>query len=268
MTSPSTTRVLMYHGVDRVSGDRDPHGMFVTPARFRAQMEQLLESGFTPVSEETYLESLTGPPLPRRSVLITFDDGYVGVGEHAAPVLDELGIPAVLYVPVDLLGKHATWLDDHHPIMSAAEVRALEAQGITIGAHAFDHADLTAVTDTDLYRQTAGTREALSELLGRPIRTFAFPYGHHDARARRAVAAAGYDAAFSVHERGGRFGIQRIDVNATDTLRTFKVKMHRLYPSARRASRYFPHARRLAHTVLGRALRPEPEIDVLAEARP
>jgi len=264
MTRSPTTRVLMYHGVDRVSAERDPHGMFVTPASFRAQMEQLLESGFTPVSEEAYLASLQGEPLPHRSVLITFDDGYVGVGEHAAPVLAELGMPAVLYVPLEVLGKHATWLTHRHPIMSADEVRDLAASGLTVGAHAFDHADLTTLTDADLRRQTAEAREELARVAGRPVRTFAFPYGRHDARTRRAVEAAGYHAAFAVHERGGRFGIQRVDVNATDTLRTFGVKLHRLYPTARRASRHFPRLRWTAHTLLGRA--EQPEIDALAEA--
>jgi peptidoglycan/xylan/chitin deacetylase (PgdA/CDA1 family) len=255
MRTRAPARVLMYHGVDHVSRERDPHGMFVTPANFRAQMEQLLASGFVPVSEQAYLAAQAGGRLPRKAVLITFDDGYQGVGEHAAPILAELGIPSVLYVPVDLLGGRATWLGDRYryPLLSAEEVQGLRAQGMAIGAHGSDHADLTLAGDADLVRQTLETRIALTELLGEEISTFAHPYGVHDERVRAAVESAGYAAAFSVHEAAGRFGIQRVDVNATDTLRTLRVKLHGLYPAARRTSRHVPRARRLVHDLLGSA---------------
>lgn len=261
MRSPAPARVLMYHGVDHVSRDRDPHGMFVTPANFRAQMEQLLEAGFVPVTEAAYLAALGGARLPRKAVLVTFDDGYQGVGEHAAPILESLGIPSVLYVLADLLGGRADWLGDRlrYPLLSAGEVQGLRTQGMAIGAHGLDHADLTDVDDAELRRQTRETRTALTELLGAEVSTFAFPYGAHDRRARTAVEAAGYRAAFSVHQPAGRFGIQRVDVNATDTLRTLRVKLHGLYPAARRTSRHVPRARRLVHDLLGSAYdAPEP----------
>ncbi|MBM7520310.1 polysaccharide deacetylase family protein [Nocardioides nitrophenolicus] len=267
MRTRAPARVLMYHGVDHVGRERDPHGMFVTPANFRAQMELLLESGFVPVTEDAYLAALGGDRLPRRAVLITFDDGYQGVGEHAAPILESLGIPSVLYVPVGLLGGRADWLGDRlrYPLLSAGEVQGLRTQGMAIGAHGLDHADLTRLGDAELLRQTQETRDTLAELLGTEVPTFAFPYGAHDARVRDAVAAAGYRAAFSVHEAAGRFGIQRVDVNATDTLRTLRVKLHGLYPAARRTSRHVPRARRLVHDLLGSA---HDDSGALAVARP
>lgn len=256
-------RVLMYHGVDRVDREYDPHGLFVTPENFRAQMEHLLENGFAPISEAAYLAGLGGDRLPNKAVLITFDDGYVGVGEHAAPILGALGIPSLLFVPTDLLGRRADWLDEglRYPILSAEEVAGLPAQGMAIGAHGTDHADLTSVDDADLHRQVVESRTVLAELLGGSVDSFAFPYGCHDDRARAAVEAAGYRAAFSVHERGGRFGIQRVDVNATDTLRTFGIKAHRLYPMARRTSRYLPQVRRALHQWLGSAYDSQPSAE-------
>lgn len=252
MRRPSC-RVLMYHGVDRIPTERDPHGLFVTPENFRAHMEHLLESGHVPVGESAYLAALRGTPLPRKAVLVTFDDGYLGVGEHAAPVLEALGIPSILYVPTDLLGGHATWMGEgfDYPLLSAEDVRHLATGGMTIGAHSLDHSDLTAATDAGLRRHTLAAREALTGLLGAEVRTFAHPYGYHDARVRAAVSAAGYDAAFAVHDHAGRFGIQRVDVNATDTLRTLRLKLHRHYPTARRMSDHFPRARRVAHDLMG-----------------
>lgn len=260
MRRPSAL-VLMYHGVDRVRAATDPHGMFVTPASFRAQVEQLLEAGFVPVSEQAYLDGLGGAPLPRRAVLITFDDGYLGVGEHAAPVLASLGVPSVLYVPVGLIGGWSDWLDPghRHPLMTPGDLRSVRAQGMAVGTHGLDHSDLTTLSDAELRRHTVETRQVLEAVVGDQVRSFAFPYGNHDARARAAVRAAGYRAAFAVHRPVDGYAIRRIDVNASDTMRTFRLKLRRFYPVAWRASDRFPPARRVVHDLLGRAPRDEDE---------
>lgn len=255
--SRSRPLVLMYHGVDTVSAARDPHGMFVTPAAFRAQVEQLLESGFAPVSEEAYLDGLRGGPLPHKPVLLTFDDGYVGVGEHAAPLLASFGLPSILYVPAGLVGGRSDWLDPphRHPLMSGAELRTVRSQGMAIGAHGFDHSDLTTLTDPELRRHVEETGGILRALLGESVSSFAFPYGSHDARVRAAVRAAGYRAAFAVHDSADEFALPRVDVNAVDTMRTFRLKLRRSYPAARRATDHLPLVRRVAHDLLGRAPR-------------
>jgi peptidoglycan/xylan/chitin deacetylase (PgdA/CDA1 family) len=256
MRRPSAL-VLMYHGVDRVSAARDPHGMFVTPAAFRAQIEQLLESGFVPVTERRYVDALRGGSLPKKAVLITFDDGYVGLGEHAAPVLASFGLPSVLYMPSGLIGGYSDWLEPghRHRLMSGDELRAVQARGMSVGAHGFDHSDLTTLSDVEVGRHTAETRQVLEALIGEEVRSFAFPYGTQNARARAAVRAAGYQAAFAVHAGVDDFAIPRVDVNAVDTMRTFRLKLRPFYPPVRRATDRFPAARRMAHDLLGRASR-------------
>ncbi len=247
--------VLMYHGIDRVPAERDPHGMFVTPAAFRAQVEWMLGAGHVPISERTFLAGLAGAPLPRKAVLITFDDGYTGVGEHAAPLLASLGVPSLLFVPAGLLGGVSTWLEPRHQhrLMSADDVRDVHRQGMAVGAHGFDHCALTGLVDTDVRRHTVETRAALESVVGEPVRTFAFPYGTHDRRARHAVRAAGYRAAFAVHDAVDDFAVRRVDVNALDTMRTFRLKLRPFYPAARSATDRLPAARRIAHDLLGRA---------------
>ncbi|WP_344112748.1 polysaccharide deacetylase family protein [Nocardioides humi] len=249
----------MYHGIERVSSARDPYGMFVAPDAFRQQVEHLLEAGYVPIDETTYAAALRGADVPRKAVLITFDDGYVGVGEHAAPILVSLGVPSVLYVPAGLVGGRSDWLAARyrHPLLSAAELREVSAAGMAIGAHGFDHADLTRLGDADLRRQVVETRAELARVVGRPVRSFAFPYGAHDARVRLAVERAGYDHAFAVHDAVPGFANGRVDVNATDTLRSFRIKLHRHYPRARLATDRVPLLRRKAHDLVGRAPRVE-----------
>ena len=60
------------------------------------------------------------------------------------------------------------------------QLRAMAAAGIEIGAHAYTHADLGAITDPRvLHHEVVAAKEELQKALGRPVRYFAFPYGLH-----------------------------------------------------------------------------------------
>ena len=94
-------RALEYHRIDEPSAepDLDPGLISATPQEFRSQMELVAEH-YNVVSIHTVLAAQRGESsLPAGAVLITFDDGYRDFAEHAWPVLRELGLPAVLFVP-------------------------------------------------------------------------------------------------------------------------------------------------------------------------
>jgi peptidoglycan/xylan/chitin deacetylase (PgdA/CDA1 family) len=95
--------ILMYHSV---MPDPDQHvdslnGIIHSQSSFRQQME-LLAREYHPISlDELTTQLRTGGSLHRRSVVITFDDGYSDNYEVAMPILNELGVPATFYVTVD-----------------------------------------------------------------------------------------------------------------------------------------------------------------------
>ena len=94
-------RALEYHRIDEPSAepDLDPGLISATPQEFRSQMELVAER-YNVVSIRTVLAAQRGEAsLPAGAVLITFDDGYRDFEEHAWPVLRELSLPAVLFVP-------------------------------------------------------------------------------------------------------------------------------------------------------------------------
>lgn len=225
-----TTRepvVLMYHGFTTVRRDDDPENLFVTEDALRAQLSYLLDRGWTPLTLTDYLAIRAGSRRPRRSFLVTIDDGLDSVAGIAAPLLAELGVPAVAFIPSDLMGNAAQWLPEpaDAAILDRHAVAALGAAGIEIGGHGADHRDLREMSADELFRQTSAVRAELARTTGYAPRAFAYPYGHFDDAARRAVAAAGYDVAFSVFDDAGTFAISRVDVNATDTIASLRVKL-------------------------------------------
>ena len=89
----------MYHHVSPAPGL-----VTVSPATFRAQMSWLARHGYRSVGADDLAAFLEGQALPAKSVMITFDDGYLDNWVHAHPVLAELGLSATLFVVTGWLG--------------------------------------------------------------------------------------------------------------------------------------------------------------------
>jgi peptidoglycan/xylan/chitin deacetylase (PgdA/CDA1 family) len=92
--------VVLYHRVVDPSGigDLDPDLIDATPQEFDEQMAYLRRN-FHPVGiEEVLAAHRGGPPLPRDSVLVTFDDGYLDNHDHALPILAKHGIRGLFFV--------------------------------------------------------------------------------------------------------------------------------------------------------------------------
>src|SRR5439155_23080733 len=85
---------------------RDTLGPIIHSSQlFRQQMEVLARE-YNPVSLDNVLLFVQGKKkMPRKPVVLTFDDGYADNAEFAAPILNEFGIPGVFYVTVDCVDK-------------------------------------------------------------------------------------------------------------------------------------------------------------------
>lgn len=89
--------VLLYHRV-LPGPETDPWSLSVSTKIFRAQL-QLVASRYPVLPLDRALADLDAGKLPsRHAVCITFDDGYRDNAVHAAPILDELGLPATLFL--------------------------------------------------------------------------------------------------------------------------------------------------------------------------
>jgi len=146
--------------------------------------------------------------------LLTFDDGFRGVWEHALPVLEKLGWPFTVFLVSDLIGGDDVWTRSSNPagitfpLLDAKEIRDMQGRGCSFHSHTRSHASLTTLDNGELADQLAGSREALADLLGHEVRYIAYPYGHLDERVEAATRAAGYRAAFATQP-----GFNRRDVN-------------------------------------------------------
>jgi peptidoglycan/xylan/chitin deacetylase (PgdA/CDA1 family) len=187
--------VLVYHNIGKEARGRLVLGVDA----FTEQMRYLKTHGFRVVSVAEFVEWLhLRRQLPKKTVVLTFDDGYRSFREHAYPVLKELRFTATLFVYTDYVGagRNALNWDD---------LKALAAEGFDVQAHSKSHADLRRA---DHESETQYGRRMQAELLepprvlaksvGRAVSFLAYPYGRVDDAVLGKVKEQGYQAAFTV----------------------------------------------------------------------
>ena len=141
---------------------------------FADEMRALHAAGYTAVTLRQAWDGWQhGGPLPRKPVVITFDDGYLSHYTHAKPVLRELGWPGVLFLTTKAIGPGG--LTEH-------QLRSLLKAGWEIDSHTLTHPDLTTLDDTALAHELSESRRELQQRLGVPADFFAYPAGRYDAR--------------------------------------------------------------------------------------
>lgn len=197
--------ILMYHAVAAVGSD--PNRLCVTPGRFARQLSWLRRRGLRGVGIGELADAMRAGEH-RGLVGITFDDGYASILESAVCELARHDFGATVFVISGRLGGTNEW--DEGPrwqLMSASQVTGLAAAGIEIGSHSGTHVPLAGLPPGQLAAEVAGSRSALTEVLGRQVRGFAYPYGSMDSAARTAVLAAGYDYACAVRAPVSAIGL-------------------------------------------------------------
>ena len=228
---PLTPRILCYHQVEPEPSDE----WSVTPDQLREQM-RLLNEIRNPVSLSQIVDWIVdGTKLPEGAVAITFDDGFVGVLEYAAPIFSELSIPATVFVAPDLVEKGTSAADPSYraqgPFMNWQQLGLLQKMGWTIGSHAMNHPQLSQLTESESLQQIQQSRTLINKNLGMDCNLLAYPYGTPGTVSEREhnfVAETGYEAAFmaitGVPKRGmNKYVIPRSKILGTDNNIVFRA---------------------------------------------
>ncbi len=189
--------ILGYHGVANSSRKDDLFLLQLPPARFRAQLEMMLEAGFRFTTVAELAREAAGGAPPPGIAAVSFDDAMRNLHLNALPILRELGIPATVYVPTDWLGGRSPWIGPggDGAILSRDELCDLARAGWELGAHTLAHADLSQLDYDDCRREIEGSCTALRQLTGVRVQTLAYPFGRYGPAAIAAARDAGLLAA-------------------------------------------------------------------------
>ena len=211
--------VLMYHCINDKAAD-----ITVSPAALRQQLQYLKDNDYTVLTmDEAYDFLQNNKPVPEKSVVLTFDDGYEDNYQNAFPILKEFGVKATFYIITDVVDTNALY-------MTSNEIKEMNAAGMDMESHTVKHEDLKTLTYDKQLETLKNSKTYLEKLLDKKINYIAYPYGHYNNDTARATKDAGYLMAFTTDGRwsnkdNGIYKLDRVFISGLFPLATFKERI-------------------------------------------
>ena len=213
--------IVYYHYI-RVNPkpyDHLGYELSVIPSNFQAQMDWLRLSGVHPVTLAQVMAAMGGgPALPPRPVVLTFDDGHSDFATVAVPLLLREHFVATSFVVPGFLGTTS--------YMTAAQVKAVAAAGMVIGAHTMHHLNLSRQPPQLAAIEINASKQILQQMIGRPVLDFAYPYGGYDQTVVNLVQRAGFREAVATtwgtqQCTSNRYALHRLEILGQDNMAAF-----------------------------------------------
>jgi peptidoglycan/xylan/chitin deacetylase (PgdA/CDA1 family) len=191
--------ILVYHNIAPQAKGR----MVIGVKNFAEQMRYLKTHGFRVVSLKDFLDFISlKKQLPKKSVVVSFDDGYRSFLQYAYPVLKELGFTATLFVYTDFVGAGSN-------AVGWADLKKLREEGFEVEAHSKSHADLRRGKGESaeeyakrINLELTQSKELFQKQLGYRTEVIAYPYGRQDEVVVQRARERGYLAGFTVYRQG------------------------------------------------------------------
>jgi GT2 family glycosyltransferase/peptidoglycan/xylan/chitin deacetylase (PgdA/CDA1 family) len=176
--------VLMYHHVGPAKPGTYPD-LTVSAQTFERQISALAKRGYRGITPAEYLAWRLGQrQLGKRVTMVTFDDGYADIAEHALPILSRYGFGSCVFVVTGRIAGTNTWDEVRgsgtHLLLSADQIAEWKLQHVEFGGHSRTHASLPDLDTRALHDEVDGCREDLERLMGAKPVAFAYPYGDLD----------------------------------------------------------------------------------------
>jgi peptidoglycan/xylan/chitin deacetylase (PgdA/CDA1 family) len=182
--------ILTYHSISE--GDSP---LRTPPSLFTEQVEWLRANARVAPLDEVVSALASGAPLPERTVVLTFDDGFSDFYSAAAPVLRRLKLPATIFLATGYCGKTNAWPGqpawvEQQALLDWQQVTELAQDGFCFGAHSLTHPALPALSPAEAEDEICGSKAQLEGRTGCQVDFFAYPYGRWTPAVRDMVRAS------------------------------------------------------------------------------
>lgn len=222
--------IIMYHSVGSKDTALDDYGpkLNVLPYAFYKQMKFLKDHNYKVIPLADFIERIArGERIPHKTIAITFDDGLKNNFTCAYPVLEKYGLPAIIFIPPDYVGKekYLTW----------NEIKTMQANNISIGSHTMSQAWLPDLDEDSIRRELVDSKRVLEQITGYPVNTLSYPSGAFDDRVKTIAMEAGYIGAVSTNPgrkqpKNDPYALKRIRISMTsDNLLVFWIETSGYY---------------------------------------
>ncbi len=244
------TRILMYHKICDLKVSKPYAPYVVSPSLFDSQMKLLFQNKIniiTPDQLIRYKETNVSPP--KKSVIITFDDGFLDNYVNAFPILEKYGFKATFFVITNYVGSvepipWPVWDNEFESVyknnklswlpLSKENILYMSSCGHVFGSHTQSHPQLNGIDEDMAAGELEGSKKKLESILSKPVLSFCYPYGEFNEKVKTLVKASGYKLAVCSKSGGNTirsdfFELKRIIVAGDESMSDFKNKISGRY---------------------------------------
>ncbi len=213
--------VLMYHSIGKAKFN--PY--VVSTDRFNLDMQYLNENGFTTLStDELYDFMANNKPIPKKSVLITFDDGYEDNYTNAFPILKKYNFKATIFVITSTIDKSKHYL-------SSAQLKEMQSNGIDIESHTNLHDKLGTYSYDAQIKTLKISKQYIEKTLNKTVKYISYPFGSYNSDTLKAVKDLGYEMAFTTkgkwsNKSNGSLTLNRVFISGFHHSNSFQTRMN------------------------------------------
>jgi peptidoglycan/xylan/chitin deacetylase (PgdA/CDA1 family) len=221
-------KILLYHAVCKDDVFPTSAGTNVTPAAFEDQLIHLA-ANYSLLSLNDLVQ-VNGKP-GKKSVAVTFDDGYADNYIVAYPIIKKYAVPVTFFLTISRIGRDWDFPDGPYPGISWDDIRTLNDDPlIDFGSHGYRHLDLTRLSPAEARHEIEESKIILESKLSSPVKYFSYPHGSYNDELIEMIRNAGYRSAFSVISANrDNYSLRRILISSKDNMFRFKLKLSPLY---------------------------------------
>ncbi|WP_085829550.1 polysaccharide deacetylase family protein [Clostridium massiliodielmoense] len=212
--------VLMYHSIMYEKGNP----VRLPKEKFEEQMKYLKDNNYNTLTlDELYDFLENNKPIPKKSIVLTFDDGYKDNYKTALPILKKYNFKATFFIISDCIGTGE--------YLTLDQLKEMKKDGFDIESHTTNHNKLTKESYESQYKMFLDSKEKLEKLLDKKIKYIAYPYGKYNEDSIKAVKAAGYKMAVTTHckwtdRNEGIYEISRVGISGKHDMGKFINKVN------------------------------------------
>lgn len=227
--------ILMYHNVSQLSTKSE--GLTIGTENLEKQFKYLVSTGYKTVHfHELDILNQNGG-LPKKTVIITFDDVYVSQLELAYPLLKKHGLKASFFIPFAHVNASDSWNKNTEKIMSVDQLKSLDTDIVELGWHSFQHKKYDELSNDAIIEDFKKCNAFIAKNDLKVQNILAYPFGKFPRKEPRKseffniLKTHNIDYALRIGNRVNRFPfknnyeIKRIDIKGDDTFTKFKLKL-------------------------------------------
>lgn len=222
----------MYHNICQT--EDNSLGLYLSKSKLEQQFEYLSNNNYT-TFHFSELEKMKS--MPKKSIVLTFDDVTENQFIYAIPLLEKYNLKASFFIPFSYLGKTDLWNFGMEKIMTVNQLKQLNPRLIELGYHSYEHKKYDSISKLAIQNDFLECNSIIKENDLQVFSVLAYPYGNYPKKEpekqnfKKTINENGVKFGLKIGNRPNKFPfkdnyeIKRIDMKGEDSFLSFRLKL-------------------------------------------